>query len=740
MERKMLLLKGQNRALEWMATGKKLPEILNLLVQIIESQMEDALCSILLLKENRLYVGAAPTIPQLYNHAIDGVIIGEKVGSCGTAAYRKQTVIVENIGQDPLWEDFREIALSHQLHACWSRPIFSSKGDVLGTFAIYYREVKSPSNHDLEVMDTFSNLAGIAIEHHKKEEQLKASEEKYRIIAENTSDLICIISSDREIEYASPSYQSILGYLPQSVSEIFENIHEDDLPYVKSVLKIAEEKPITMEFRYRHANHHFIWLETSVSPITNYSGEVEKFLFVSREISERKRHEEQLEHMAFYDVLTGLPNRRLFQDRLDLALAHARRYQHSLAVISIDCDKFKQLNDTYGHDAGDKFLQIFADELLSCVRETDTVARMGGDEFNILLPELKSEEYVNEIVERIMRLCEKTWDIHGNEIFMTVSIGVTVYPRDGESAGTLMKNVDLAMYQAKRTSGNDVKYYDEQLMDTVYHRMVMEKDLRRAIENKELTLFYQPQVSLKNGSIVGVEALIRWNHPELGCIPPVKFIKVAEESGFIVPIGEWVLHEACHQLKKWHEMGMSDLYISVNISPKQIQNELFIETVKQALQQADLKPQFLNLELTENIVLHHREELLDQLIALKQLGVRISVDDFGTGYSSFTYLKRFPIDSIKIDRSFIENIPHDGNDLAIVKAIIDMGHTLNMDLVAEGTEHEKQISSLKQQQCDIAQGYYFSKPMDSQELEKHFQGIRQIASSISQQKESGDQP
>jgi diguanylate cyclase (GGDEF)-like protein/PAS domain S-box-containing protein len=430
----------------------------------------------------------------------------------------------------------------------------------------------------------------------------------------------------------------------------------------------------------------------------------------------RKQAEEKIQYLAYYDGLTALPNRILFNQRLNHALTQARRYKKPLAVLFIDLDRFKNINDTLGHEAGDRLLQEMATRLKGCLRESDTVARLGGDEFVILLEDIVDPKHAANVARKIIGTALNPFTLAGAEYHITASVGISVYPEDGEDEQTLMKHADIAMYLAKDHGKNNYQFYSTQINAHSFERLALESSLRRALERKEFLLHYQAKVDLATGKVTGMEALIRWQHVDLGMVSPVLFIPLAEETGLIVPIGRWVLKTACAQNRAWQDQGLPRLRISVNLSARQFKDDHLVEDVAQALKETGLDPELLELELTESMVMYNPDKAVKLLTAFKAMGVYLAIDDFGIGYSSLAHLKRFPIDTIKVDRSFIKDIMENREDAAITEAIIAMGKSLNLNVIAEGVETNDQVNFLRDHKCDEMQGFYFSKPLPDQEF------------------------
>lgn len=467
--------------------------------------------------------------------------------------------------------------------------------------------------------------------------------------------------------------------------------------------------------------------------IYNYEARIvangeDEVLAIVRDITERKTAEQQIIQLAYYDSLTGLPNRLLFKDRLGQSIASAQRYKKKVAIMFLDIDHFKHINDTLGHSMGDILLKSVADRLSKCIRRIDyvsrinteemesTVARMGGDEFTILLSNIDNIQDVSKVGQRILNEISQPFTIGAHDVYITASIGITIYPIDSEDADDLLKYADIAMYQAKDKGRNNYQFYTESMNAAAVERFIIESQLRKALNRNEFQLYYQPQLDIKSREINGVEALVRWIHPDRGMLLPESFIPLTEEASLIVPIGEWILHTACMQSKIFQISGFSPRRMTVNISSVQFRQKNFAKTLIRILNDVGLDPCSLELELTENIIMENVEATVDTLHELKAYGLRLSIDDFGTGYSSLSYLKRFPINTLKIDRSFVRDIEKDQDSAAIVRAIIALAHNLNLQVIAEGVETEQQLAFLYKYGCDQAQGYLICKPLPADKL------------------------
>jgi diguanylate cyclase (GGDEF)-like protein/PAS domain S-box-containing protein len=457
-------------------------------------------------------------------------------------------------------------------------------------------------------------------------------------------------------------------------------------------------------------------IEDSVAPIHNREGKITGVVIVCRDVSAARAMAVQVAHAAEHDFLTGLPNRMVFNDRLSQAIVSARRHRKHVAVLYLDLDGFKHINDSLGHPIGDKLLQSISKRLIGCVRESDTVSRQGGDEFVVLLSEVQHAEDASIIAKKILQEVAEAHLIDQRDLHITASIGVSVFPGDGQNAENLVKNADIAMYQAKENGPQSYRFFTRAMNVRAVERQSIEESLRRALERQEFALHYQPKIDLKTGEITGAEALLRWTHPTRGLISPAEFIPVAEDCGLILPISKWVLREACKQARAWVDAGLPPVTMAVNVSAMDFRDDNFLERVFAVLSETGLDPQFLELELTESVLMKRAESAASVLQTLRAKGVQVAVDDFGTGYSSLSYLRKFPINALKIDQSFVHQITTTPDDTAIVTAVISMGRSLKLRVVAEGVETQEELAFLQDLQCDEAQGFYFGRPMPPKEF------------------------
>jgi diguanylate cyclase (GGDEF)-like protein/PAS domain S-box-containing protein len=592
-----LLRDEQAAVLEMIALNLPLKAVLNRLVLLMESQLDDVLGSILLLDETGQHLthGAAPTLPLTYSQAIDGIAIGPNVGSCGTAAYRCESVIVSDIPNAPLWRDFRALAASYNLRSCFSTPIISHQGSVLGTFAMYSDKVRYPTAVEQNLTQMTTRIAAIAIE--------------------------------------------------------------------------------------------------------------------------RQHAEDRISFMAHHDILTGLPNRSLLTDRLTQAMLQTERHNPWVSVIFVDLDNFKFVNDSLGHNAGDMVLKTVAKRMVASVRPTDAVVRLGGDEFIILLTDMAANpDAISATLHQIKTAIAEPIGFKDQVFHVTCSMGVATFPQDGTEVETLIANADAAMYKAKDAGRDSFQFFTAEMNTRAHERLALQDGIRQGIARSEFHLVYQPQVDLKSGQIFAVEALVRWQHPTLGVISPIQFIPLAEETGLIVPLGDWVLREACRQNKQWQDEGHAPITVCVNVSVRQFQDENWTNRVLRTLNDTRLDPKYLELELTESLVMRDVDRAIATMKDLQLAGIGFAIDDFGTGYSSLSALKNLPVSRLKIDQSFVRNLAQNEDDRTIAAAVISLGQKLNMKVIAEGVETDEQLAFLHENQCDEIQGYHFSRPVTPEAL------------------------
>jgi diguanylate cyclase (GGDEF)-like protein/PAS domain S-box-containing protein len=532
---------------------------------------------------------------------------------------------------------------------------------------------------------------------------------------------IIITNHRAQIVYVNPAFERVTGYSAKEAAgrncSFLQGPDRNQPDLEKMRLALREGRDCNVLLRNYHKDGTLFWNDLYVTPVRDRTtGSVTHFVGVQHDVTQSRRYAHELEHQANHDALTGLANRNLLRDRLDQALVYAQRHGRLVMVAFVDLDDFKLINDSLGHSAGDQLLRVISERLLACVRKGDTVARLGGDEFVLVLSDQGVEDSQHGMMERVIAAVSQPCDIEGRELRVTCSIGISVYPHDARDAETLLRMADAAMYRAKDVGRNNFQFHTKELTARISDRLSLDAGLRRALDRGELFLNYQPQFDLATQQVIGVEALIRWAHPERGVMLPAPFIALAEDNGLIVPIGAWVIHTACKHNKRLQDAGIAPIKVGVNLSVRQLRHKGLVKAIAAIMDDVALKPQYLELELTESMVMHSAEEVISTLWELQHLGVQLSVDDFGTGYSSLSYLKRFPVQRLKIDRSFVRDIGSDGDDTAIVQSVIALGHALKMKVVAEGVETEEQRVFLHASGCDEAQGYLLAKPMAFDDL------------------------
>jgi len=576
-----------------------------------------------------------------------------------------------------------------------------------------------------QLMAVLENLA-LARELDSKVKQRTAElahrERHFRSLVQNGSDLILVVDQDTTIAYASPSCERLLGRRADALTgtALATLLHPDDLQQLPPMLVAAEARPgvtLPVEWRLRHADGTWRFMETLLtSQLTEAA--VQGIVLNSRDITDRKQFEDQLRHQALHDPLTRLPNRALFGDRLAQALAGQARRGGGVGVLLVDLDDFKQVNDTAGHVVGDALLEAVAIRLRTLVRPADTVARLGGDEFAVLAEALPDPGEATKLAERIRQGLGQPLLVEGRELFAHASIGISIATAPGLPPEQLLRQADVAMHVAKSEGKNRHRHFDPAMHQAVVERMALQSELTSAVERDQLTVHYQPVVALDSGRLTGVEALVRWQHPERGLVPPGSFIPLAEQTGLIVPLGRWVLQAACQQLHQWEQAGLADrLDLNVNVSVRQLKEPAFVATVAEVVQQTGVEPGRLVLELTESLLMENLDAILEVLHQLRGLGVRLAIDDFGTGYSSLAYLVKLPVQVLKIDRSFITRLHEDPNNLTLVRSILKLAADLRLQTVAEGIEAVEQAEELRRLGCDKGQGYWFSRPLPAADLQ-----------------------
>ncbi len=549
---------------------------------------------------------------------------------------------------------------------------------------------------------------------------------------ENTADSVFITDSHGVIEYVNPAFTVTTGYtreelLGQTPRVVRSGKHTPQF-YAQLWKRIRAGRDFRDILINRRKDGSLYYEEKTITPLRNQRGQITHFVSTGKDITERMQTQERLHYLAHHDVLTELPNRSLFMDRLTHAIDSKRRDGGKLAVLFMDLDRFKNVNDTLGHEAGDLLLQSAAERLLGCVRAADTVARLGGDEFTLLIEVAEDQQRVQAVAQKVLAALADPIVVYGHELFVTASIGISTYPDDGQDASELLKHADTAMYKAKENGRDGYHFYAEGMSSRAATRLALEANLRRALDREEFVLFYQPQLDIRTGRVVAAEALIRWERPDQGMVPPDDFIPLLEDTGLIVPVGEWVLKTACAQARQWQRAAGVDLRIAVNLSARQFADVKLAGRIEQILQETGCAPALLDLEITESIIMQQADAAVAVMQRLRGLGVRVAIDDFGTGYSSLSYLKQFPIHTLKVDRSFIRDITSDPDDAAIVQSVVAMAHALKLDVVAEGVETDLQEAFLRDCDCDTVQGYLYAEPMSAEAFGGYYAQARKPVS------------
>ena len=620
---------------------------------------------------------------------------------------------------------------SGNLHSAFALPI--KIGDqVISVLEFYSEHIHQPDTELLDCSAFIANQISQFTQLMRSREQLCQSEERFRSLIELSSDWIWEQDEQFRFTFFEGNYTKKASNAAKPTSQLGKcrwdlpalNLTEEDWKKHKEQLE-RHETFRDLFIRRTDLNGRERWLSISGMPVFLSSGEFKGYRGIAKDISELKHNEKHIQYLATHDTLTDLPNRVMFNELLSRTIQTNKRYERKCAVMFIDLDRFKIINDSLGHEAGDMLLKKASARLKRCVRATDVVARLGGDEFVILFPEVENEKTVETVAKKILSNLFKPVTLLGQECRVSGSIGISMYPLHAQDDTSLMKCADAAMYQAKEAGKNQFRFYSEVAQSKSLERMMLETSLRHAIERKQLFLHYQAKLDLRTRRVAGVEALLRWKHPELGAVSPSQFIPLAEETGLIVPIGRWVLETACTQAVAWQKRGLPKMGMAINLSARQFNDDSLIADIKAILRKTGLAPELLELELTESMVVQHTGRANNVLQDLKKLGVKIAIDDFGTGYSSMAQLRNFPIDTLKVDRSFIQEIPMNRDDEFMTKAIINMGKSLGLTVIAEGVETKEQETFLSANACDETQGFYFSRPMPADGIEGLLNGERQ---------------
>ncbi len=706
----------RSRILEMLAGGEDLPTVLDAIVRGVEQLDPLVLCSILLLDPDGVHLrhGAAPSLPDFYNEAIHGVAIGPSAGSCGTAMYTGERVIVTDIQQHPYWHDYKELAARAGLGACWSQPVRAASGKVLGSFAIYHRQPHAPLEQDIQLIEQTARLVSIAIERKEAEERLHLAASVFTHAREG----IMITAPDGTIIDVNEAFTRITGYARSDAighkPSILKSGRQDRAFYTGMWQALVNQGHWQGEVWNRRKNgEHYAEMKT-ISAVRDAQGRVRQYVALFSDITALKTHEEQLQYNAQHDALTGLPNRVLLGARMDEAMTQASRRGQRLAVLYLDLDGFKEVNDRHGHTVGDQLLMALAVRLRNAMREGDTLARLGGDEFVAVLRDHDEPDatYWLPAVNRVLAAAAQPVPVGQLSLQVSASVGVTLFPQaDAVDADQLLRQADQAMYQAKVLGKNRFHVFDAEQDRSARGHHESLAHIRRALAQHELVLHYQPKVNLRSGRVVGAEALIRWQHPEHGLLLPAAFLPVIEDHALAIEVGEWVIDTALAQMDLWRQQGLR-LPVSVNLGARQLQQTDFVERLRTLLAaHPDTAHGDLELEVLETSALGDLARISLVIESCKDLGVGFALDDFGTGYSSLTYLKRLPVDLLKIDQSFVRDMLDDPDDLAILEGILGLSTAFRRRVIAEGVETVDHGEMLLYMGCELAQGYGIARPM-----------------------------
>ncbi len=703
-----------NRVLKLLADKSPLQVVLETMVLDVEAMQPGSLCSILLMdaKGQHIHHGAAPSLPAFFTQALDGVAIGMGVGSCGTAAYTGKVVIVEDIASHPWWIPFRDLALQAGLAACWSQPILSAQGRVLGTFAIYHRTRCGPAAADIALIEDEARLAALVIEKSQAESSLQLAASVFSHAREG----IMITDAAGVIVEVNATFTEITGYTrEEAVGQLPPKLLQSGMQgreFYANRQKVLEETGHWSGEVWNRRKSGEVFAEMlTISAVHDAAGAVSNYVALFTDITPLKEHQRQLEHIAHFDALTSLPNRVLLADRLQQALTQSQRRGVSVAVVYLDLDGFKAVNDSHGHGFGDELLVALAYRMKGALRTGDTLARIGGDEFVAVLVDLESVGDAEPVLQRLLQAAADPLDVGSNTVQVSASIGVTVYPQDGVEVDLLLRHADQAMYVAKQAGKNRYHWFDVAQDTAVKTHRESLLHMKRGLQRNEFVLFYQPKVNMQTGAIIGFEALIRWQHPERGLLAPGVFLPIIENHDLGLELGEWVISMALAQMTLWHAQGLQ-LSVSVNIAARQLQQEGFADRLKQLLPAyPEVTTGQLELEILETSALEDLAQVYRTIRTCQAIGVRFALDDFGTGYSSLSHLRHLPAEIIKIDQSFVRDMLGDPDDLAIVEGVIGLAAAFRREVIAEGVETAEHGRRLLALGCVLAQGFGIARPM-----------------------------
>lgn len=707
-----------NRILEMLLAKVALHDILTTLALDIETLLPGSFCSIMLLDsdEKHLHNAASQGLPDYFIQAIDGLPVGEGIGVCGSAAFFGHRVIIADVHNHPWTKSFSDIATRANINSCWSQPIMSAQGKVLGTFALYHSHMRNPTDDEIRLIESEARLTSLAIEQSLAESRLHLAASVFT----HASEGILITDAQGNIIEVNEVFTEITGYSRDEVigknPRMLQSGRHNQEFFISLWRDLISKGDWQGEIWNKRKNGEIFASMMTISAVQDIHGVAQNYVNLFTDITPIKEHQRQLEYIAHYDALTGLPNRVLLADRLKQAMAHNHRTGGSVAVVYLDLDGFKAVNDQHGHDMGDQLLVNIAHRLKEVLREGDTLARIGGDEFVVVMVGLENPTDYEIILNRLLVVAAEPVMLDQQFLRVSASIGATLYPQDNADADQLLRHADQAMYLAKQAGKNCYHLFDVAKDIATKNQRESLEHIRAALDKKEFVLFYQPKVNMRTGEIIGAEALVRWQHPERGLLAPITFLPVIEEHPFSIELGDWVIDDALRQIAHWRGMGLN-MPVSVNVGAQQLQQGNFATRLAAQLSMhPEVPPDFLELEIVETSALKDIAEVAELMRACRALGVHFAVDDFGTGYSSLTYLKRLPAELLKIDQTFIRDMLDDPDDLEIVKGVIGLANAFHRNVIAEGVETIAHGELLIPLGCELAQGYGIARPMPAADL------------------------
>jgi len=701
------MLEINNRILRFTGTDASMAEVVDMILDSCQSAVGgDMIFLILYDAETNELVGVAQTGAP-YNPSGHFRLPLNERSMAALIFNNGKTTAISDCNNDSRVS--REMVARFSVRSALGTPL-NAEGRVIGVMmSITRKSVHDYSDREIMLMEGFAHEAALVVNSRMLQERSARAERRYEQLNQLAPDAIFLLDANLRLLEVNAAAARLLGEQPGRLhGRNLADFVAGDLRDLQRLVESAEGGTSHFEASVVRADGARVAVEIHANRPMPDEPLIQAFF---RDISVIQQSREALYHLAHHDPLTTLPNRLLFHDRMEHALELARREGKQVAVLFLDLDRFKNINDTLGHPTGDKMLQEVAKRIKSLIREQDTLSRLGGDEFLLLIEQLGDTREAVMVAQKLLEAFVQPFAVEGHELYLSASIGISVFPVDGQNGATLVRNADMAMYRAKEQGRNNYQFYTQKLTDSAVERVALETALRRALERGELLLHYQPQIDLNSGLLVGAEALVRWQHPEMGLVLPGRFIHLADESGLTQPIGEWVLFSACEQMRLWREQGFDLPRIAINLSGQQLQKKGIVEQVQRVLRETGMDPSRLELEITESFIMRQADEAIDMLKRLKKTGVQLAIDDFGTGYSSLSYLKRLPVHKLKIDQSFVQGIPQDSNDAAITRAIIALGRSMQLTVIAEGVETEQQRDFLRAEGCDEGQGYLYSRPV-----------------------------